>query len=217
MPCNCLFPFPSASFSQHACYRVGEAHFRFLHFSTEGNSESRRGEERDEGRLICIALSRLVSRMLENARLGRNLGERDLISRIKNSNNSGGGRSEFHAALRPRVSPGIRKSSAAVTESYDSVLGAERCCVSTINRTNVSLSCAAQLYLITSLLREENGHGFHRAICNSRVVSVVYDENARLGGCFCPDKSTTRLSSPIVLQPSCLFLSRGEIEAIHPA
>lgn len=74
----------------------------------------RRGEGRGKVNL-SRRVSRLVSRMLENARLGRNLGERDLISRIKNSNNSGGGRSEFHAALRPRVSPGIRKSSAAVT------------------------------------------------------------------------------------------------------
>lgn len=157
--------------------------------------------------------------MLENARLGRNLGERDLISRIKNSNNSGEAEANFtrrcgRVFRRGYVNPRLRSRP---TESYDSVLGAERCCVSTINRTNVSLSCAAQLYLITSLLREENGHGFHRAICNSRVVFVVYDENARLGGCFCPDKSTTSLSSPIVLHPSCLFLSRGEIEAIHPA
>lgn len=213
--------FPLRFFLSTRLLSRGRGAFSFPAFFNrrEFGIAKRRGEGRGK-----VNLSRRVSRYLvlsrecwRNARLGRNLGERDLISRIKNSNNSGGGRSEFHAALRPRVSPGIRKSSAAVTESYDSVLGAERCCVSTINRTNVSLSCAAQLYLITSLLREENGHGFHRAICNSRVVSVVYDENARLGGCFCPDKSTTRLSSPIVLQPSCLFLSRGEIEAIHPA
>lgn len=67
-PCHViLFPFPSASFSQHACYRVGEAHFRFLHFSTEGNSESRRGEERDEGRLICRGVYRVISSCLANA------------------------------------------------------------------------------------------------------------------------------------------------------
>lgn len=110
-PCNVIVSFLSLNTPVIIAW-ARRAAFRFLPFFNRTDcKEERRGRRTRER----VNLSRRVSSRICSTRPKPRPRERDLISRIKNSNNSGRreGRSEFHAALRPRVSPGIRKSSAA--------------------------------------------------------------------------------------------------------